>query len=234
MLTKTMQHWLKDPDFKGASGPEAIAKLPESERAEWTKLWQDVAALGKQAAERKAKQQTPATPPEPVPAPKELGTQNKSSFDLINRPLWVARDELLALRINQQIKLFQHDRADQGILTLRFDDGGKRAVAAEKFDVSTLGFLALGTPAVSITNLDFAPQRQAQIFRDRLRQHQHCRPGINHAGYRLPANMLRGQDPVFRQGHVLLVGNLEFDTESSHAVGSFAAHDRTPARTFGG
>jgi hypothetical protein len=41
----------QDADFAGVRGTEALAKLPEAERAEWTKLWQDVAALGKQAAE---------------------------------------------------------------------------------------------------------------------------------------------------------------------------------------
>jgi serine/threonine protein kinase/Tfp pilus assembly protein PilF len=53
ILTKTMQHWLGDTDLNGVRGPEAIAKLPESECADWTKLWEDVAALGKQAAEGK-------------------------------------------------------------------------------------------------------------------------------------------------------------------------------------
>jgi serine/threonine protein kinase/Flp pilus assembly protein TadD len=53
ILTERMQHWLKDTDFNGVRGPEAIAKLPESERADWAKLWQDVAALGKQAAGKK-------------------------------------------------------------------------------------------------------------------------------------------------------------------------------------
>jgi serine/threonine protein kinase/Tfp pilus assembly protein PilF len=54
ILTKTMRHWLGDTDFNGVRGPEAIAKLRESERADWTKFWEDVAALGKQAAEGKA------------------------------------------------------------------------------------------------------------------------------------------------------------------------------------
>ena len=43
-------HWQQDTDFAGVRGTEALAKLPEAEQADWTKLWQDVAALGKQAA----------------------------------------------------------------------------------------------------------------------------------------------------------------------------------------
>jgi serine/threonine-protein kinase len=43
-VAKVMQHWLADPDFIGVRGPEALAKLPEVERPEWQKLWDDVAA----------------------------------------------------------------------------------------------------------------------------------------------------------------------------------------------
>jgi hypothetical protein len=39
-----MQHWLRDPNFNGVRGPEALGKLPEAERAAWRKLWADVAA----------------------------------------------------------------------------------------------------------------------------------------------------------------------------------------------
>jgi hypothetical protein len=35
---------LVDPEFAGVRGPEALAKLPESERQPWQKLWADVAA----------------------------------------------------------------------------------------------------------------------------------------------------------------------------------------------
>jgi hypothetical protein len=40
---QTMQHWLVDPDLAGVRG-DAIAKLPEAERADWQKLWAEVAA----------------------------------------------------------------------------------------------------------------------------------------------------------------------------------------------
>jgi hypothetical protein len=51
VVVKQMAHWQQDTDFAGVRGTEALAKLPKAEREEWTKLWQDVAALGKQAAE---------------------------------------------------------------------------------------------------------------------------------------------------------------------------------------
>jgi hypothetical protein len=54
-------------DFASVRGPEALAKLPEMERAEWAKLWEDVAALGKQAAEGKGGQQNPTPPRKEVP-----------------------------------------------------------------------------------------------------------------------------------------------------------------------
>jgi eukaryotic-like serine/threonine-protein kinase len=45
---KTMTHWQADPDLAGVRGPQELAKLPAAERAEWEKLWADVAALLKQ------------------------------------------------------------------------------------------------------------------------------------------------------------------------------------------
>jgi serine/threonine protein kinase/tetratricopeptide (TPR) repeat protein len=52
LVAERMAHWRQDTDFTGVRDREALAKLPEAERAEWTKLWQDVAALGKQAASK--------------------------------------------------------------------------------------------------------------------------------------------------------------------------------------
>jgi tetratricopeptide (TPR) repeat protein len=43
-VLKTMQHWQQDADFASVRG-DALAKLPETERKEWRKLWDDVAAL---------------------------------------------------------------------------------------------------------------------------------------------------------------------------------------------
>jgi tetratricopeptide (TPR) repeat protein len=43
IVAQMMQHWLRDPDFNGVRGPDALAKLPEAERKDWQKLWADVA-----------------------------------------------------------------------------------------------------------------------------------------------------------------------------------------------
>ncbi len=51
-VQKTMQHWRQDKDFAGVRG-DALAKLPEPERKEWQKLWEDVEALCKRAASSK-------------------------------------------------------------------------------------------------------------------------------------------------------------------------------------
>jgi hypothetical protein len=48
-----MQHWLIDGDFEGVRGPAALARLPEPERREWHKLWEEVESLRQRAeAER--------------------------------------------------------------------------------------------------------------------------------------------------------------------------------------
>ncbi len=59
VVVEKMQHWLKGPDFAGVRGPEALAKLPETERRAWQKLWSDVtvrlAEARKQSAPTKSK-----------------------------------------------------------------------------------------------------------------------------------------------------------------------------------
>jgi tetratricopeptide (TPR) repeat protein/tRNA A-37 threonylcarbamoyl transferase component Bud32 len=52
VVQERMQHRLEDPDFAGVRG-DALAKLPEAERQEWQKLWDDVESLRKRAAEKK-------------------------------------------------------------------------------------------------------------------------------------------------------------------------------------
>jgi tetratricopeptide (TPR) repeat protein len=51
LVAQRMQHWQDDTDFAGVRGPEALVRLPEAERQEWQKLWEDVAALRQRAAE---------------------------------------------------------------------------------------------------------------------------------------------------------------------------------------
>ena len=46
-----MAHWLEDTDFAGVRGSEALARLPETERKDWQRLWEEVEALRKEAAQ---------------------------------------------------------------------------------------------------------------------------------------------------------------------------------------
>jgi len=49
-----MQHWQQDTDFAGVRGPDALAKLPDAERQQWEKLWEDVALLKERATASKS------------------------------------------------------------------------------------------------------------------------------------------------------------------------------------
>jgi serine/threonine-protein kinase len=42
-IAAQMRHWLKDGDFAGVRGPDALAKLPQAERSAWHNLWAEVA-----------------------------------------------------------------------------------------------------------------------------------------------------------------------------------------------
>jgi serine/threonine protein kinase/Flp pilus assembly protein TadD len=44
-VAKTLRHWQTDADLAGLRDPDALAKLPDTERAECNKLWEDVNAL---------------------------------------------------------------------------------------------------------------------------------------------------------------------------------------------
>jgi serine/threonine protein kinase/tetratricopeptide (TPR) repeat protein len=52
-ILQQLQHWLQDTDFAGVRGDEALARLPEAERADWQKLWADVETLRRRAGESK-------------------------------------------------------------------------------------------------------------------------------------------------------------------------------------
>jgi serine/threonine protein kinase/tetratricopeptide (TPR) repeat protein len=48
-VARTMRIWLRDPDFNGVRGAEALARLPEAERQPWQQLWAEVATTLAQA-----------------------------------------------------------------------------------------------------------------------------------------------------------------------------------------
>jgi serine/threonine-protein kinase len=49
-IAPRMQHWLQDAHLADVRGAESLARLPETERQEWQKLWQEVEALRQQVA----------------------------------------------------------------------------------------------------------------------------------------------------------------------------------------
>jgi tetratricopeptide (TPR) repeat protein len=44
-VADNMRDWLRDPDFSGVRGPDALARLSEAERSEWRQLWADAQGL---------------------------------------------------------------------------------------------------------------------------------------------------------------------------------------------
>jgi tetratricopeptide (TPR) repeat protein len=50
LVVEKMMIWLGDDSFARVRTPEALDRLPETERAEWRKLWEEVAALRQRAA----------------------------------------------------------------------------------------------------------------------------------------------------------------------------------------
>jgi hypothetical protein len=52
-VVQTLKHWQEDPDLIGVRDKSALEKLPDDERAEWEKLWADVAELLEKVQEQK-------------------------------------------------------------------------------------------------------------------------------------------------------------------------------------
>ncbi len=50
-VQQTLSHWKEDTDLAGVRDAAALEKLPESERADWQKLWADVDALLKKVSD---------------------------------------------------------------------------------------------------------------------------------------------------------------------------------------
>jgi serine/threonine protein kinase len=52
-VAQALKHWQEDTDLVGIRDLKELAKLPESEREEWQRLWEEVEALRKRAEGRK-------------------------------------------------------------------------------------------------------------------------------------------------------------------------------------
>jgi hypothetical protein len=50
LVRERLAHWQRDADLAGTRDPDALARLPEGERAAWRTLWADVDALARSAA----------------------------------------------------------------------------------------------------------------------------------------------------------------------------------------
>jgi tetratricopeptide (TPR) repeat protein len=45
---RALRHWLRCRAFAGVRGPAALARLPEAERRDWQRLWEEIEALARQ------------------------------------------------------------------------------------------------------------------------------------------------------------------------------------------
>jgi hypothetical protein len=51
LIAQRLQHWLQDGAFAGMRGAESLGKLPEAERKQWQKHWEEVQALRQRASQ---------------------------------------------------------------------------------------------------------------------------------------------------------------------------------------
>jgi hypothetical protein len=64
-VRQQLQHWRKDTDLAGVRDKDALAKLPEAERATWQQFWADVDALLQRVEPKAPPAPKPETPAQP-------------------------------------------------------------------------------------------------------------------------------------------------------------------------
>jgi hypothetical protein len=52
-VRQTLTHWRADPDLTGVRDKDALARLPEDERARWQQLWGEVDGLLERVGDKK-------------------------------------------------------------------------------------------------------------------------------------------------------------------------------------
>jgi tetratricopeptide (TPR) repeat protein len=60
VVDKQLEHWLVDSEFVAVRGAEALDRLPEAERRDWQRLWQEVKDLQQRAVEPPKTEAAPA------------------------------------------------------------------------------------------------------------------------------------------------------------------------------
>src|SRR6266436_3689711 len=157
-----------------------------------------------------------------------------ASFNLVNLPPRVPRNDALVGTIDEQIKVLQHDGAKQCRLPLRFYDGGKCAVPAKQCDINALCSRPLGGAPVGVAHGDlFVPTAQTQFFHELSGQHELGGARIDNCPDRLPPNLIFWNCTTLRESDVVVISHFQINADSPHAIGSFRAHCPLllPART---
>ena len=52
LVARDLRDWLEDPHLAGVRGPDALARLPATERQAWQRLWTDIANALARAVDR--------------------------------------------------------------------------------------------------------------------------------------------------------------------------------------
>lgn len=52
-MRQTLTHWRAETDLTGVHHKDALAKMPEDERAKWQELWGEVGGLLKRVGDKK-------------------------------------------------------------------------------------------------------------------------------------------------------------------------------------
>jgi hypothetical protein len=183
--------------------------------------------LRDQAADLLGIKQSPAAPRELRGPPKPVDDSH-SSLDLIDGPARVAGDKTAMLAVHEQIQDFEDNSADQGTLALRFHNRREGIAPTQELDVSPSGPATLCPAPIGVPDTDRVRQLETQLIDRRLGQHEHSRTGVHPAGDRLSPDLVGAQMTMPSQLHIARIDNLEFDSKTSHAVGSFRSHAAPP------
>lgn len=106
--------------------------------------------------------------------------------------------------VDEEVEVFHDDRPDQGVGSVRLDEGGEDTLPAQQLHPDILDQRPGGGPAVGVTHGRLAGGGQAELVDGGFGQDQPRRAGVDDAPERDAADLVGGQAPEPSQHDIVI------------------------------
>src|SRR5579863_594761 len=129
----------------------------------------------------------------------------------------ITREEGLLSTINDQVKVFEHNRPNKGRIAIRFHNRVEYAAAVPVGQANAFCHGPFSGSAIGVWRPHVASDIEAQPLGDGGWNHQTCRTAVNHAEDPLPPDLLRLDDPGLSANQVRIVRQFHLYRKTTHA-----------------